>query len=139
MAIVASFGPVVLGHIGGIIRTYQELTRADTGRWTDHEVHLVKPRSEWCGEALIEISMKVNLNTGWCANVTSIISEFHAMKRNAIPAPLVCGGKPMGPMFSLFVLRSVQETHKFWLGDGTLIGAEIDLGFTEYIPYIEGP
>lgn len=136
MAIVASFGPVVFGHIGGVIRTYQEATRSYAGRWADHKIHLVKPRSEWLGNALLEVSLKCNLNTGWCADVNSILAEFHYMQENAIFAPLVCGGKPMGPIFSLFVLRAIQETHKFWFGDGTLIGAEVDLGFTEYIPFL---
>jgi phage protein U len=136
MAVTASFGPIVFGHIGGVVRTYQEASRAYSGRWADHEVHLVKPRSEFCGLGLLEVSMKVNLNSGWCGDVNSILAEFHAMQEGAIVATLICGDKPMGPIFSLFTLRGINETHKFWLGDGTLIGAEVDLSFTEYIPFL---
>jgi hypothetical protein len=132
------FGAIIFGRTQGRIMTFYEIERKYTGRYAAHMVHLRKPLLEWAGNDLVEIDMKINLQSTWCGNPLSILAEFHQFHQAALAAPLIVGGKPMGPGLSLFVITDLQEGHKNWLPGGQLIGVEISVTFKEYIPFTEG-
>jgi Phage P2 GpU len=132
------FGAIIFGRSRGRIHTFYEIERKYTGRFGAHMVHLRKPLLEWAGNDLIELSMHVNLNASWCGDPNPILAEWHFFHENAIAAPLIVGGKPMGPGLSLFVVTDMAESHKHWLPGGQLIAVEINISFKEYIPFAEG-
>jgi GpU protein len=132
------YGAIIFGRKGGKIHTFYEIERKYSGRFGEHQVHLRKPLLEWAGNALIEISMKVNLNAAWCGDPLPILAQWHFFHENALAAPLVIGGKPMGPGLSMFVITELSESHKHWLAGGRLIAVEVSVTFKEYIPFTEG-
>lgn len=132
------FGAIIFGRNGRRIHTFYEITRKYSGRYGSHMVHLRKPLLEWAGNDLIEVDMKINLQSTWCGDPLPILAEYHLFHENALAAPLIVGGKPMGPGLSMFVMTDLHETHKNWLAGGRLIGVEIDVSFKEYIPFAEG-
>jgi len=132
------FGAIIFGRSRGRIHTFYEIERKYTGRFGSHMVHLRKPLLEWAGNDLIELTMRVNLNASWCGDPNSILAEWHFFHENAIAAPLIVGGKPMGPGLSLFVVTDMSEGHKHWLPGGQLIAVEVSVSFKEYIPFAEG-
>jgi Phage P2 GpU. len=132
------FGAIIYGKHNRRIHTFYEITRKYSGRFASHMVHLRKPLLEWAGNDLIEIDMKINLQSTWCGDPMPILAEYHSFHENALAAPLIVGGKPMGPGLSMFVITDLNETHKNWLAGGRLIGVEIDVSFKEYIPFAEG-
>jgi hypothetical protein len=138
MAVEGIYGAVVFGRARGRIHTFQEVTRHYTGRFNAHMVHLRKPLLEWAGNDLVKITMNVNLDASWCGDPNPILAEWHLFHENALAAPLVIGGKPMGPGLSLFVITELQETHKHWLPGGKLIAVELQATFQEYIAFSEG-
>lgn len=132
------FGSVLFGKVLGGFRTFHQITKKSAGRFHDHEIHLQKPLSEWSGDGLVEIGMSITLNAAWSGDPHRMLAELHLYQENALAAPLIIGGRPMAPGLSLFVLRSVSETHMYWLKGGILIHADIDLEFKEYIAFAEG-
>jgi hypothetical protein len=132
------FGAIIFGRSRGRIHTFYEIERKYTGRFGAHMVHLRKPLLEWAGNDLIELTMRVNLNASWCGDPNAILAEWHFFHENAIAAPLIVGGKPMGPGLSLFVVTDMAESHKHWLPGGQLIAVEVNVSFKEYIPFAEG-
>jgi Phage P2 GpU len=132
------FGAVIFGRARGRIHTFEEITRKYTGRFGSHMVHLRKPLLEWAGNDLIEIGINVHLNAAWCGDPLPILAEWHFFHENALAAPLIIGGKPMGPGLSMFVINEMGETHKMWLPGGRLIAVELQISFKEYIPFTEG-
>ena len=132
------FGAIVFGRARGRIHTFEDVERKYTGRYTSHLVHMRKPLLEWAGNDLLEITMKVSLDAAWCGNPLPILAEWHFFHENGLAAPLIIGGKPMGPGLSLFVIAEMQETHKHWLPGGQLIAVELSATFREYIPFTEG-
>lgn len=138
MAVEGIFGAIIFGRALGRIMTFEDVTRHYTGRYSTHMVHLRKPLLEWAGNDLLKIEMKVNLNASWCGDPLPILAEWHLFHENALAAPLIIGGKPMGPGLSLFVITEMQETHKHWLAGGKLIAVELSVTFQEYIPFTEG-
>jgi hypothetical protein len=133
------FGTIIFGRARGRIMTFEEIERKYTGRFGTHMVHLRKPLLEWAGNDLVKIDMKVHLNASWCGNPLPILAEWHFSHENALAAPLVVGGKPMGPGLSLFCITEMVEAHKHWLAGGRLIAVELNIHFEEYIPSAEGP
>lgn len=132
------FGAIIFGRSRGRIHTFYELERKYTGRFGSHMVHLRKPLLEWAGNDLLEISMRLTLNSTWCGDPNAILAEWHFFHENAIAAPLIIGGKPMGPGLSLFVITDMNEGHRHWLPGGQLISVEVGVTFKEYIPFAEG-
>jgi hypothetical protein len=100
-------------------------------------VHLRKPLLEWAGNDLIRIGLRIKLNSAWCGDPLPILDQWHYFHENALAAPLVIGGKPMGPDYSLFVITDLKEIQKNWLPNGQLIAAELDVHFEEYIPSVD--
>lgn len=137
MAVEAIYGGIIFGRAMGRIHTFQEIGRKYTGRYGSHMVHLRKPLLEWAGNDLVEITMTVSLNAAWCGNPLPILAEWHMYHEGALAAPLIVGGKPMGPGLSLFVITDLSENHKHWLHRGRLIAVELAATFKEYIPFAE--
>jgi hypothetical protein len=131
------YGAIVFGRLGGRIQTFEEINRRYTGRYGSHMVHLSKPLLEWAGSDLLELDMRISLNASWCGDPTPLLAAWHLFHENALAAPLVVGGKPMGPGLSLFVITELNERHKNWLKGGQLIAVEIDVTFKEYIPFAD--
>jgi hypothetical protein len=132
------YGAVIFGRLQGRIMTFHEIDRKYRGRFTAHMPHLRKPLLEWAGNDLVEIEMKVHLNAAWCGDPLPLLALWHLFHENAISAPLIIGGKPMGPGLSLFVITELHEHHKHWLQGGRLIAVELGVTFKEYIPFSEG-
>ena len=138
MALEGIYGAITFGKARGRIMTFHEVERKYSGRFGTHMVHLRKPLLEWAGNDLVEIDMKVNLNSQWCGDPNPLLAQWHFFHENALAAPLVIGTKPMGPGLSLFVITEMQETHKHWLKGGKLMAVELAITFKEYIPFTEG-
>jgi phage protein U len=132
------FGIFIFGKIGGKWKSYYEVTRTHTGRYSEHAVHLQKERSEWCGNSLIKLDIKMVLNSAWCGDPRPIVSQLLFYKENALAVPLILGGKPQAPGLSLFTLREINETTTHWLHSGQPIRIELDLSFMEYAPFLQG-
>jgi Phage P2 GpU len=136
--IEGAYGSIIFGKTQGRINTFYEVKRHYEGRYGEHMVHLRKPLLEWAGNGLVAIEFGFNLNAAWCGDPNELLAQWHFYHENAIAAPLIVGGKPMGPGLSLFVVEHLEELHKYWLAGGQLIGVELHVSFKEYIPFAEG-
>jgi phage protein U len=138
MATEGIYGPIIFGRTQGRIMTFEDIDKKYSGRFTSHLVHLRKPLLEWAGNDLVEITMRVHLNSSWCGDPNRLLMQWHFLHENALAMPLIVGGKPMGPGLSLFVITELQEKHKHWLKGGRLIAVELEVTFKEYIAFSEG-
>jgi hypothetical protein len=137
MAAEGIYGAIIFGKLQGRIMTFEQVERKYTGRFSAHMVHLRKPLLEWAGNDLVEIHMKLNLNASWCGDPLPILAQWHLFHENALAAPLVIGGKPMGPGLSLFVITELHESHKHWLTGGKLLAVELSVTFREYVAFTD--
>jgi len=138
MAMEGLFGAIVFGKLQGRIMTFHEIERSYRGRFGSHMVHMRKPLLEWAGNDLLKLDYRIGLNASWCGDPNPLLAQWHFFHENALAAPLIVGGKPMGPGLSMFVITELKERHKHWLKGGKLIAVELDVHFEEYIPFTEG-
>ena len=139
MAVEGIYGSIIFGRARGRIHTFYEIDRKYGSRLGSHEVHLRKPLLEYAGPELVEIEMSLTLDASWCGDPLPLLAEWHFYQEGALAAPLIVGGKPMGPGLSLFVIGSLSEHHKHWLHRGRLLAVELHASFKEYIPFAESP
>ena len=137
MAVEGIYGAVIFGRAVGRIHTFHEIERKYQGRFSAHMVHLRKPLLEWAGNDLLKIEMKINIDASWAGDPLPILAAWHDLHESALSAPLVIGGKPMGPGLSLFVITALHELHKHWLVGGRLLAVELSVSFEEYIPFAD--
>jgi phage protein U len=132
MATAGIFGSFLFGKSFGSFQSFYEVDRSEATRWEDHDVLLQKPRSEYIGPDLIEVSIKLHLNAEWSGRLSPIIAHLKGMQRAAIAACLLLGGQAQGPGASFFVLREMHEAYSMWLPDGSPVICDLDLSFVEY-------
>jgi hypothetical protein len=137
MALEGLYGSVIFGRAMGRIHTFYEVDRKYKARLAPHMVHLRKPLLEYAGPDLVEIEMSLTLDASWCGDPNPLLAQWHFYNESAFAAPLIIGGKPMGPQLSLFVISALSEHHKHWLVGGRLIAVELHASFIEYIPFTE--
>lgn len=138
MAIEGIFGTVLFGKVMGGFRTFHKIQKKTAGRYHDSHIHLQKPLTQRGGNELTEIEMSIVLNGAWTGSPQGMLSQLHLYQENALAAPLIVGGRPMAPGLSLFVLRSLSETHLYWLKGGILLHAELELELKEYMAFTSG-
>ena len=136
--IEGAYGSIVFGKAQGRFNTFYEIKKHSEGRYGSHMVHMSKPLLEWAGNDLLAIEFGFNLNASWCGDPNAILAQWHFYHESAIAAPLIVGGKPLGPGLSLFVVEHLEEWHKYWLPGGQLLCVELHASFKEYIPFAEG-
>jgi len=132
------YGSIIFGRATGRIHTFYEIDRRYKARLGAHMVHLRKPLLEYAGPDLVEIEMSLTLDASWCGDPNPLLAQWHFYNENAIAAPLIVGGKPLGPGLSLFVIEDLSEHQKHWLPPGQLLAVELHASFKEYIPFVEG-
>src|SRR6516225_9000049 len=99
------YGSIIFGNVLGRVNTFYEIKKHQEGRYSTHMPHLRKPLLEWAGNDLLSIELGFNLNASWCGDPNITLAQWHFYQENAFFAPLIIGGKPMGPGLSLFVVQ----------------------------------
>jgi Phage P2 GpU len=133
--ITGLYGTVVFGVLGRGAHAYYDLHRHSKARFSDHDIHLQKPVSERTGPGLVELDFMMNLSTRWGPNPHVMLAQLKLYHDNGIAALLWLGAKPAGPGMSLFTLRELDESHKFFSRTGIVIGCEVQVKMVEHQPF----
>ena len=108
-----------IGYMGDIVFvvspdymiTPMDYERESAGRWTEHDLLMRKPVSQFGGPGLEKLSFSIILDTG---------AVF----------PLIIGGKPVTQ--SYWRLDSIKETGHYWTADERLLQCTPSITLTEY-------
>ena len=125
----------MIGALGNIafeasdkrIRTFRDFQRKRTVKFAEHLVLDGKPKLQYVGEGLDEISFACAFSVFLGANPTDEIQALE--KLNGAPQKLVVG--PV--VFGDFVVEQVDEDWKRHDGRGRLLDAVVNLTLKEYV------
>ena len=130
MAILGSFAGELFEVSSEKVFTPNDIKRNETARWSNHDVMVNKPISEFLGPALGQMSFRVSLNSRFCANLLQEMDKWLAMARAGVVGTLIIG-KPLG--VDSWKLTGVSQAWQVVAAGGQVLAAELDLSFEEYL------
>ncbi|WP_163150949.1 phage tail protein [Anoxybacillus sp. MB8] len=128
---IGAFGDVVFEVTDKKIQTFYDFKRAGEARWHDHDIIGGKPKSEFNGPGLDEITFVVLLKAEFGINPTKQLEKLRNMRDQGKAAPFILGGKPISKHY--FSIQKMSEEYKIVDNRGNIIVAEVELELKEYV------
>ena len=130
---VGSFGDIIFEVSSDKIRTFDDFSRAASGRWAAHEIIGQKPKSEFLGPALDEISFKVRFDVQFGVNPKAEMDKLLIMCRSGVAETLIVGGTALG--VDKWVIKSVTQNWQHFDGAGRCVVGGADVALEEYVSW----
>lgn len=131
MSRVGSFGAVVFQASPDLVRTFDEMTRTTAGRWANHEILGKKPKSQYIGPGLDQISFTMYFNALLGVNPRKEIDKLVEYDRSGKVSSLIVGGKKLG--VGLWKITGMTQNLLTFDNKGTLLTASVSLTLEEYV------
>ena len=128
MASLGSLGELPFTCSYDKVRTFSELTRGLSARWTEHEVLGQKPLLEYIGPGLMTASLKMRFDVSLGIAPDEGLDRLKRMMENKQYKTLIIGGETLGR----FVIESISEERKAHAGDGMCLVAEATVTLKEW-------
>lgn len=127
-----------IGHFGKIsfsvsekkVYSFTNFNKTVSARWVEHVKYKSKPVSEFLGRNLDTITLSIVLLSSMGVKPRKEIKRWEHLVRYGKHDFLVIGGKQVGR--GEWKVISVAESWEDFFIDGSLIGATIEVSFTEY-------
>ena len=127
-----------IGYMGDIVFvvspdymiTPMDYERESAGRWTEHDLLMRKPVSQFGGPGLEKLSFRIILDAAHGIDVAEQLKKLRVLRDTGAVFPLIIGGKPVTQ--SYWRLDSIKEAGHDWTADGRLIQCTPALTLTEY-------
>lgn len=130
MSKIGSFGDIVFEVSNKRTQTFKEFERSGTARWNDHEIIRKKPKSEFSGPGLEEISMTILLKAELGINPNKQLEKLRKMRDTGKVAPFIMGGKPISQNY--WSIQQLNESYKTVDSKGNILVAEVTMSLKEY-------
>ena len=112
------------------ILTFNGFTQDITAKWANHDIIGEKPKSEFLGPELRQISMKISLNAIHGVKPRKTLDTLESCVETGKHAPLVIGGKKVGK--NDWKITKISEAWNTIYSKGELVQADVTLSLEEY-------
>lgn len=126
---VGSFGTVAFQVGRSSMLTLHDFVRRRSTRTAEHTVLVAKPRMQFVGTGLWDLSFRIRLAVPFVRQPASRVKELEAMQETGEAHSLVLGSRNYGD----YILTELEERPKHYApGGGTLV-TELSLCLKEYV------
>lgn len=129
--IVGSLGDVYFIASSRIVRTISEYQQKYSARYSEHAILQGKPRLEYTGPGLSEISFQIQLHAMHGVNPENEISRLRNYVETGAAMDFILDGSPIGD--DLWVITDMNCGNIQFNGTGGIIYCEVSLQLKEYI------
>lgn len=127
-----------IGYMGDVpfyasramLRTPTETTRSAGSRWSDHDLLLRKPVSQFVGPELETFSFSLILSSSYGLDPAKELRKLREMRDNGTVFPLIIGGRPL--VQNYWRLESLSEGENYYTADGRLRQTKVSVRLKEY-------
>lgn len=113
------------------IHTFEEFTRDSNIRTAKHDIHLQKPKTEFLGPELDNVSFIINLKAQFGVNPRDEMDKLLILQRAGIPVVLTIGNKNIG--MNKWTIVSLSQAWETVDNEGRLLEAQLSLTLEEYM------
>jgi phage protein U len=130
LANIGSFGDIVFEVSTKKTKTFKDFERSGSARWNDHEVIGKKPKSEFAGPNLEEISYTILFKAELGINPIKELAKLRSMRDTGKVASFIIGGKPISTNY--WSVQQLSESYKVIDNKGNILEAEVNVDLKEY-------
>lgn len=130
MAKIGSYGEIVFEVSRKKVQTFYDYQSSVSSRWNEHEIIQKKPKSEFVGPGLEEISFSVKFSASLGVNPTKQLEKLRAMVNSGKVAAIILGGKPISQNY--YSLQRFDESNHVIDNKGRLLAVDVTLNLKEY-------
>lgn len=131
MAKIGNLGKLITFEVSSKkVFTFNDMSRKASGRWAQHEVIKGKPKSEFLGAGLQEVSLSILLSSTLGIKPRKTLECIVKAVEKGEHFTFVLGGKPVSK--NKWIITEVSETWDVILSKGELIQAKAELSLQEY-------
>lgn len=125
---IGTFGDIVFETSADKVRTFDGLQRSGEARYAEHAVQGDKPRLEFLGDGLDEVTLPIRLDAALGLIPIEEIESLRRLRASGEVRALIIGGRNQGN----FVLKGAEETWQTVDNEGRLWVAGVTLKLKEY-------
>jgi phage protein U len=133
MGVIGSFGDIIFEVSSEKVRTIDDFSRSEAGRWAAHEIIGQKPKSEFLGPGLGAIAFKMRFDIRFGVNPKTEMDKLLIMCRSGIAETLIVGGTALG--VDKWVIKSVTQNWQHFDNAGRCIVGGTDVALEEYVSW----
>lgn len=131
MAKIGNLGKLITFKVSSKkVLTFNDMARKVSGRWAVHELIKGKPKSEFLGADLQEVSLKILLSSALGVKPRKTLDRIRKAIEKGERFTFVLGGKPVSK--NKWVIVEASEEWDIILSKGELVQAKLDLTLKEY-------
>ncbi len=113
------------------ILNFMDFKQEVSGRWTVHERIQKKPKAEFLGPGLRQITFKITLDALHGVKPKKTLKAMEAMVEKGTPEKLIIGGTKVGA--SRWTMTSISEDWDIVMNKGELVKATVSVTLDEYV------
>lgn len=121
------FGKVPFVSSSAVVYTFKDLSVSRSARWATHEIIGKKPKLEYIGPGLTEVSFNIQLNSSLGTPPLVALIMLKKMLEKKQPERLLIGSDYLGK----FVIESIGEERKYHNNFGICVSAEVSITLKE--------
>ena len=131
MAKIGNLGKLITFEVSSKkVFTFNDMTRKASGRWVKHEPIMRKPKSEFLGADLQEVSLSILLSSTLGVKPRKTLERIVKAVEKGEHFNFVLGGKPVSK--NKWIITNVSEAWDVILSKGELVQAKVELNLQEY-------
>lgn len=128
---IGTLGPNLIFTVSDdYVLTFSGMTRDVSGRWATHETLGIKPRAEFLGPGLQNVSLPITLSAGLGVKPRLMLDLVEQMVETGDAEYLILGYRPVGK--NRFRVTGSSETWDVIYNQGELARAKLTLTLEEY-------
>ena len=130
MAELAKWGGIIFKVNSNQVFSFRKMKRSYSARWASHSIVGDKPKMEFQGPGMQELTIDVVLDAELGVKPLAMLNKFRAAAENGTVAYFYVGGKKVSP--NKFYISGGSETWDRIWNQGELVKATASLTFGEY-------
>ncbi len=128
---IGSYGNIAFVATSKVIRTFSEFSRTSSYRWAQHDILNRKPKLQFGGADLDEVSFSMYFAAWHGVNPIKELDNIQQWANKGKAGALIIGQKKMGT--GLWVVAGLEQGWKHVDNRGNLLAATIKITLKEYV------
>ncbi|MCD8364783.1 MAG: phage tail protein [Clostridiales bacterium] len=130
MATMAQWGSIKFSVSSSKVFSFNNMKRSYSGRWASHNIIGKRPKMEFQGPDLDEITIEVILDAEMGVTPRSVMNDFRSAAKSGKVGYFYVGGSKVA-VNKFYIEKGTENWNEIW-NKGELVRATAQLTFKEY-------